>query len=108
MRTSCGRSDGKPANQATEIPRAYAFLRRLSPYTDYYNRLESSRRFRLLCAAARLSSRLLSAVAIPPDRIASGASRRFSASRPFLSFPQGRESCHKQFWCVTPFRRGIA
>jgi len=108
MRTSCGRSDGKPTNQATEIPRAYAFLRCLSLCTDYYNRLESSRKFRLLYAAKRPSIFLLSTAANPPSAVVSRALHEISAPRPFLSFPQGRESCHKRFRVVTPFRRGIA
>ncbi len=108
MRTSCGRSDDKPTNQATEIPRAYAFLRELSLCTDYYNRLESSCRIRFLYAANRSCICFLSTAAKAPRGAVSGALHEISASQPFLSFPQGRESWHKQIWGVTPFRRGIA
>jgi hypothetical protein len=105
MRTSCGRSDGKATSQATQIRRLCTFLRRLVLRTDYYNRLESSRRFRLLCAAQRPSVFLSFAAAQPASGIASGA---LTASRPFLSFPQARESCPEQFRGGTRFRRGIA
>jgi hypothetical protein len=108
MRTSCGRSDGESTNQATEIPRAYAFSRRLSPHTDYYNRLESSRRFRLVYAVTRSSFFRLPMAVKPPNSVVGGAPGEISAPQAFLSPPQGRESCHKQLWGVTPFRRGIA
>ncbi len=108
MRTSCGRSDGEQTNQATEIPRAGDFLCRLSPPADHYNRLESGRRFRFLYAANRSSIYLLSTAAKPTRGAVSGALYEISAPQPFLSFPQGRESCRQQIWRVTPFRRGIA
>jgi hypothetical protein len=108
MGTSCGRSDGEQTNQATEIPRAYAFLPRLSPRTDHYNRLECSRWFRLVYAAMRSPSYLLSMAVRRPSRVVTGALHEIFAPRPFLSLLQGPESCHKQFWGVTPFRRGIA
>jgi len=108
MSTSCGRSDGEHTNQATEIPRACAFLPRLSPRTDYYNRLEYSRWFRLLCAAMRSPSYLWSMAVELASQVVTGALHEIFAPRPFLSLLQGPESCHKQFWGVTPFRRGIA
>jgi hypothetical protein len=108
MRTSCGRSDGEPTKQTTEIPRAFASSRRLSPPTDYYNRLEYSRWFRLLCAAAR-SSIFLSAVAVkPPSGVVTDECGEISAPQAFLSLPQGRESSHQQLWGITPLTRGIA
>jgi hypothetical protein len=108
MRTSCGRSDGKATSQATQIRRPCMFLRRLALRTDYYNRLESSRRFRLVCAAQRPSVFLSFAAAQPASGIASGARAAVTAFRPFLSFPQARESCPEQCGSVTRFRRGIA
>ena len=108
MRTSCGRSDGEPTNRATEIPRAYASHGRLSPHTDYYNRLEYSRWFRLLYAAARSSIFLLRMPVRRTSGVVAGAPREISAPQAFLSLPQARESSHKQFWGATPFRRGIA
>jgi hypothetical protein len=108
MRTSCGRSDGTPTSQATQIPRTCTFLRRLLLRTDYYNRLESSRRFRLLYAAKRPSVFPSSTAARPVSGVALMALAAIWASQPFLSLPQARESCPEQFWGVTPFRRGIA
>ena len=108
MGTSCGRSDGEQTNQATEIPRACAYLPRLSPHTDYYNRLECSRWFRLLYAATRSPISLLSMAVKLSSQIVAGALHEIFAPRPFLSLLQGPESCHKRFWGVTPFRRGIA
>src|SRR5580700_4830227 len=96
MRTSCGRSDGKPTQQATEIPRAGDCLCRLSPPAAQYNRLEFSRRIRSLCAANRSSICLLSTAAEPPRGPLPGVLHEISAPQPFLSFPQARESCRKQ------------
>jgi hypothetical protein len=108
MGTSCGRSDGEHTNQATQIPRAYEFLPRLSPRTDHYNRLECSRWFRLLYVAMRSPIYLLSMAVKPSSQVVAGALHEIFAPRPFLSLRQGPESCPKQFWGVTPFRRGIA
>jgi hypothetical protein len=108
MRTSCGRSDGEPTNQTTEIPRASACSHRPSPHTDYYNRLEYIRWFRLLYAATRSSAFRLPLAVKPPIRLVAGASGEISVPQAFLSLPQGRESFHKKLWGVTPFRRGIA
>jgi hypothetical protein len=108
MGTSCGRSDGEHTNQATEIPRAYAFFPRLSLRTDYYNRLECSRSFRFLYAAMRSLIYFSSMAVKRSSRVVAGALHEIFAPRPFLSLLQGPESCHKQFWGVTPFRRGIA
>jgi hypothetical protein len=108
MRTSCGRSDGEPTNQATEIPRAHASSHRLLPPTNYYNRLESSRWFRLLYAAPR-SPGFPSAMTVKLlSSLTAGAPHKISAPQAFLSLLQGRESSHTQLWGVTPFRRGIA
>jgi hypothetical protein len=108
MGTSCGRSDGEHTNQATEIPWAYAFLPRLSPRTDYYNRLECSRWFRLVYAAKRSPIYLLSMAVKLSSEVVAGALDEIFAPRPFLSLLQGPESCPKPFWGVTAFRRGIA
>ena len=108
MGTSCGRSDNEQTNQATEIPRARAYLPRLSPRTDYYKRLEYNCWFRLVYAAMRSPSYLLSMAVMLSSQFVAGALHEIFAPRPFLSLLQGPESCHRQFWGVTPFRRGIA
>ena len=108
MRTSCGRSDGEPTNQTTEIPRAHASSHRPWTHTDYYNRLEYIRWFRLPDAATRSSVFGLPLAVKPPSAVVAGASGEISAPQAFLSLPQGRESSHKQLWGVTPFRRSIA
>jgi hypothetical protein len=108
MGTSCGRSDGEHTNQATEIPRACAFFPRLSPRADYYNRLECGRWFRLVCAAMRSPIYLLTMAGKLSSQVVAGALHEIFVPRPFLSLLQGPESCHRQFWGVTPFRRDIA
>jgi hypothetical protein len=108
MRMSCGRSDGESANQAREIPRTRGSSRRAHSQSNYYNRLEYCRWFRLLYAATRSILRLLAALPHPSGLVAPGTPIRLAKSEAFLSLVQGRQSCHQQLWGVTPFRRGIA
>jgi hypothetical protein len=108
MRMSRGWSDGKSTNQALEIPRTHASLRIPSVQSNYYNRLEYHRWFRLLYAAARFIQRLLAMLRWRSSRVVPGAPLLLSKPQAFLSLVQVRKSCHKQVWGVTPFRRGIA
>jgi hypothetical protein len=108
MRTSCGRSDDEPANQARETPWVHASSLRAVSQSSYYNRLEYGCWFRLLYTAARSIPRLLTALLHPSTLAALGTPIRSPKPQAFLSLVQGRESCHKQLWGVTPFRRGIA
>jgi hypothetical protein len=108
MRRSCGRSDDEPTKQARQIPRKYATLHQPPSEAIYYNRLEYSGWFHLLCAAGRRFVRLLLTAAAPGAADNRDAFSYIPASRAFLSLVQVRKSCHKQLWGVTPFRRGIA
>jgi hypothetical protein len=108
MRMSCGRSDGEPTNQGSQMPRKYAALDRTAAGTIYYNRLEYGRLLRDFCAELRPCVGLLLAKAKPHSRAFPGVPSRFSVSRAFLSLVQVRKSCHKQVRGATPFRRGIA
>ncbi len=108
MRTSCGRSDGEPTNQAREVSRSHVFPRQFPVATIYYNRLEYGLMFRPFYVEARSSHRLPFAAANLSKRDAAAAPKRIPARRAFLSPPQVRESCHQQLWGVTPSRRGIA
>ena len=108
MRMSCGRSDGEPTNQVRQIPRKYATLHQPPSEAIHYNRLECSRMFRAVYAAARSCVCLLSATAKPHSHVFPGIPSRFSVSRAFLSLVQVRKSCHKQVRGATPLRWGIA
>jgi hypothetical protein len=108
MRMSRGQSDDEPANQVARMPRTRASATHSLSTAIYYNRLESCRSFRLLYAASRASVCTPIADANPSSRDAAVAPNHILASRTFLSLVQGRESCHKQLWGVTPFRRGTA
>jgi hypothetical protein len=108
MRMACGRSGGEPTNKAREIPRTHASPRIPSVQSNYYNRLEYRRWFRLWYAAARFIQRLLVVLRWQSSRVVPGAPILLSKPQAFLSLVQVRKSCHKQVWGATPFRRGIA
>src|SRR5580704_15115768 len=108
MRTSCGRSDDEPADQARETPWVHGASLRALSQSNYYNRLEYCRSIRLLHAAVRSVRRLLAPPTHPSTRLVLGTPIRLTKPRAFLSLMKGRQSCHRQLWGVTPFRRGIA
>jgi len=108
MRTSCGRRDGEPTKQARENPPVHASSLRPVSRSVYYNRLEYRYWFRLLCAVGCDILRFRTALSHAFALAALGTPIGPAKPRAFLSLVQGRESCHKQLWGVTPFRRGIA
>ena len=108
MRMACGRSDGNPTNQTREIPWSQTSSRRVVFQSNYYNRLEYRRPFRLICAATRSILSLHAALTQPSGPVAPGTHIQQAKSQAFVFLVQVRESCHKQLWGVTPFRRGIA
>ena len=108
MRTCLGRSDGKPTNQETAIPQKRIFGRGPSGLDHYYNRLETRSRFYLLYAEEHWRNGQPRSILVPAIGVLVRAFRETAAPWPFLSLPQGRESCDQQVWGVTPFRRGIA
>lgn len=108
MRMSCGRSDGEPTKRAREIPWSQACSHRIFYQSNYYNRLEYWRSFRLIRAAMRSILSLHAALTQPSGQVAPGTHIQEAKPQAFLSLVQGRKSCPKQIWRVTPFRKGIA
>jgi hypothetical protein len=108
MRTSCGRRDDEPTQQARENPPLHASSLLPVSRSIYYNRLEYRHWFRLLCAVGCHILRFRTALSHAFTLAALGTPIGPVKRRAFLSLVQGRESCHKRLCGVTPFRRGIA
>lgn len=108
MRMSCGRSDGELKNQAGQIQDTTTLVEVPLSSAAYYNRLECRSISTPFFIAAHPLLRFPTVTAMLSSFHNARTLSKNGVSLYHVLLARGPNSCNKQVWSATPFRRGMA